>query len=122
MSPNTCRQLGKKKGEDVRRQKCLVIQKSAAHDIPILRISPLAAVVTHKVWIINDLSFDVHSREKKGGLNGDTDPDTVPQCLCAKALPKFLDELVTLRNKFPEKRILMTKADHRMCQMLCGTC
>ena len=56
------------------------------------------------------LPFDVQSREK-GGLNGDTDPDTVPQCLCAEALPKFLEELVTLRNRFTEKRLLMTKAD-----------
>ena len=55
-------------GEDVRRQKCLVIQKSAAH-IPNLRVSPLAAVVTHKIRITNDLPFDVQSREKKGGLN-----------------------------------------------------
>ena len=69
------------------------------------------AVVTHKVRLIKDLSLDVQSREKKGGLNGDTDPDTVPQCLCAEALPCFLDELVTLRNKFPENRILMSKAD-----------
>ena len=68
-------------------------------------------MVTHKVRIINDLSFDVESREKKGGLNRDTDPDTVPQCLCAEALPKFLDELVTLRKKFPAERILMSKAD-----------
>ena len=53
----------------------------------------------------------MQSRDNKGGLNGDTDPDTVPQCLCAEALPKFLDKLVTLRKKFPEKRILMSKAD-----------
>ena len=53
----------------------------------------------------------MQSREKKGGLNGDTDLDTVLQCLCAEALPKFLDELVTLRKKCPEQRILMSKAD-----------
>ena len=45
------------------------------------------------------------------GSNGDTGLDTVPQCLCAHALPKFLDELVTLRNKFPVERALMSKAD-----------
>ena len=38
--------IWKKVGEDVRRQKCLVIQKSAVHEIPNLRVSPLAAVVT----------------------------------------------------------------------------
>ena len=92
MAPSTCRQW-----EDVRRQNCLVIQKSAAHEISTLRVSLLSAVVTHRVPITNDLSFDVQSREKTGILNGDTDP---PQCMCAKALPKFLDELVTLRKKF----------------------
>ena len=51
--------------------------------------------MTHKVRIINGLSFDVQSREKKGGLNGNADPGTVPQCPCAEPLPKFLDELVT---------------------------
>ena len=53
----------------------------------------------------------MQNREKKRGLNGDTDPDIAPHCLCREALPKFLDELVTLRKKFPEKRILMSKAD-----------
>ena len=71
------------------RQKCLVIQTSAAHEIPNVRVSPLGAVVTHKVRIINDFSFETQSKRKKGGLNADTDPDTVPQCSCAEALPKF---------------------------------
>ena len=98
-------------GEGVRRQKCVVIQKSAAHEIPNLRVSPLAAVVAYKVRIIYDLSFDEQRRRKKGGLNGDTDPATVPQCLCAHALRKFLDELVALRKKFPVEKILMSKAN-----------
>ena len=72
--------VGKKIGEEVRRQKCLVIiQKSAAREIPNLRVCPLAAVVTHTVRIINDVSLDEQRRGKKGGLNRDTDPDTVPQ-------------------------------------------
>ena len=40
--------IWKKVGEDVRRQTCLVIQKSSAHEIPNLTISPLSTVVTHK--------------------------------------------------------------------------
>ena len=48
---------------------------------------------------------------KKVGFNGDTDPDTVPQCLYAHALPKFLDELVALRKKLSVERILMSKGD-----------
>ena len=58
----------------------------------------MTAVVIHKVRILNDFSFAEQSREKKGGLNRDTDPDTVPKCFCAQALPKFLDELVTEEN------------------------
>ena len=54
--------------------------------------------MTHKIRIIDDLSFKEQSKEKKGGLNRDTDPDTVPNCFCAQALPKFLDELVTEEN------------------------
>ena len=77
-----------------------MIHKSAVHG-PDFRVSPQVGVVTHKDQITNFISFDMQSREKKGGIHGDTDPDTVPQCLCAEAMPKFLDELVTLRKKFP---------------------
>ena len=34
-----------------------------------------------------------------------------PNCLCARALPKFLDDVVTLRKKFPVEKILTSKAD-----------
>ena len=91
-------EIWEKLGQDVRRQKCLVIRKSVAPEIPHLRVSPLGAVVTHKVRIINDFSFAMRNRETKGGRNGDTDPDIVPPCLCATALPKFLEELVSLRK------------------------
>ena len=74
-------------------------------------MSPLAPVVTHKTRIITDLLLDEKRRGKKGGLNGDTGHDTIPQCLCAHALPKFLDELVALRMKFPVERILKSKVD-----------
>ena len=103
--------IWKKLAEDVRRERCLVIQKSAAYEIPNLRVSPLGAVVTHKVRIINDLSFDAHNKGVKGGLNADTDVDSVPPSLCAEALPKFLSELVSLRAKNPKLRILMSTTD-----------
>ena len=45
------------------------------------------------------------------GSTENTDPDTVPQCLCAHALPRFLDELVTLRNSLQVERILMSEAN-----------
>ena len=57
--------IWKKIGEDVRRQKCLVIQKSTAHEIPNLRVSSLAAVVTYKVRITIEFSFAEQSRDKK---------------------------------------------------------
>ena len=90
-----------------------MIKKSAAHEIPNFRVSPLGAVVTHKVRIINDysFSFEAQNRKTEGGLNADSDSDSVPQCLCAEALPKFLAELVNLRKKYLIKRILMSKAD-----------
>ena len=31
--------------------------------------------------------------------------------MCAEALPKFLTELVSLRRKYSDQRILMNKAD-----------
>ena len=89
----------------------MIQQKSAAHEIPNFKVSPLAAVVTDKARIIVHFSFEVKSREKKGELTRDTDPDTVPQCPCAEAPPKFRRELVTLRNKFPAERISMRKPE-----------
>ena len=74
-------------------------------------MSPLGAVVTHKVRTIYDFSFETRSKGKKGGLNADSDSDTVPEWLCAEALPKFLTELVSLRKTYPEQRVLIPKAD-----------
>ena len=47
----------------------------------------------------------------KRGFNGYTDPDPAPQCMCVPPLPKLLDELVTLKTKFPVQRISMREAD-----------
>lgn len=67
-------------GEDVRREKCLVvIQTSSGSMIPNLRVPPLRAVVTRESTIINDISFEVWYRENNVHLNGDTDLDTVCQ-------------------------------------------
>ena len=74
-------------------------------------MSPLKAVVTHTVQIKNYFSFEPQREREKRGLKTDADPDTVTQCLCAEALPKFLTKLVSLRRKYPEQRILISKAD-----------
>ena len=89
----------------MRRQKYIAIRKSAAHEIPNSRVPPLGAVVTHKVRIITYFSFKVQNKTMKGGPSAGTDPDSVRQCLCAEALPKFLTELVSLRIKFPTEDI-----------------
>ena len=64
--------------EDVQQQKSFVILNSGVQEVPKLRVSPLATVVTHKVRIIKDLPFHDQSRESKGGLNGDTNLHTAP--------------------------------------------
>lgn len=103
--------IWKKIADDVRRQRCLVVDKEAAKNIKGLSVWPLGVVVTHKARIIHDLSFDPNHTGQKAGLNAETDIKTVPPCLCAEALPKFLSELVSLRKKCPTKRLLMATTD-----------
>ena len=72
----------------------------------------MGAMVTHKVRIINDYSFDpTTARGEKGGLNRDTVSEEVPPCLCGEALPALLNVLTDLRIRFPNRRILLAKAD-----------
>ena len=92
-------------------RKMLRIEKTAAYEIPNVRVLPLGVVVTHKIRVINDLSFDLFNRAKKGGLDAETDVNSVPASLCAKALPEFLTELVSLRAENPKLRILMATTD-----------
>ena len=67
--------------------------------------------MTHNFSVRNDSSFDDQRREKKGGINVGTNPDNVPQFLCAHELPTFLGEFGALGKKFPVERIPMSKAD-----------
>ena len=80
-----------KRSKDVRRNRVLVFKnRESAAALKGLRVAPLGAVVTHKVRIINDYSFDVDAaRGEKGGLNKDTQTEDVPKCLCADALPSL---------------------------------
>ena len=98
-------------GEDVRREKCFSIEKTAAHEILNVRVLPLGAVVTHKARVINELSFDFVQQSKKGGLNAETGVNSVPPSLCVEALPEFLIELVSLRAENPKPRLLMATTD-----------
>ena len=47
-----------------------------------------------------DYFFEKQNSKKKGRLNADTDSFSVPQTLCAEALPKFLAELESPRKKY----------------------
>ena len=76
-----------------------------------MRVLPLGAVVTHKVRVIDDMSFDLFNRAKKGGLNPETYVNSVPPSLCAEALSEFLTELVSLRAENPKLRLLMATTD-----------
>ena len=95
----------------MRREKCLVTEQTVAHEIPNVRVLPLGAVVTHKVRVVNGLSFDLFNRAKQGGLNAETDVNSVPPSLCAEALPEFLTELESLRAENPKLRLLMATTD-----------
>ena len=98
--------------EDVRRNRVLVFDRESATLLKGLRVAPLGAVVTHKVRIINDYSFEAGAaRGEKGGLNRDTQTEEVPKCLCGDALPALLKALTDLRIRFPHSRILLAKAD-----------
>ena len=105
-------QIWGKLADDVRRNRCLVFKKRVAAELEHVRVASLGAVVTSKVRIINDFSFDPNTaRCTKGGLNWDTLTQDIPRCLCGEALPKLLAETVRLRIKYPLKRILISKAD-----------
>ena len=68
-------------------------------------------MVTSKVRIINDFSFDPNTaRGTKYGLNRDSLTQDISRCFFGEALPKLLAEIVRLRIKYPLKRILVSKA------------
>ena len=59
------------------------LPEEAAVNIVGLRLAPLAAVVTHKVRIINDHSSDSsRGRGEKGGLNCETVSEESPLGSC----------------------------------------
>ena len=96
--------------ENVRPNCVLVFDRESAASLKGLRVAPLGAVVTHKVRIINDYSFEAGAaRGENGGLNRDTLTEKVPKCLCGDALSALLKALRDLRIRFPHLRILLAK-------------
>ena len=58
--------------EDIRRNRVLVFDRKSAASPKDLRVAPLGAVVTHKVRINNDYSFEAGvATEWLGGRMGD---------------------------------------------------
>lgn len=105
-------QVWEKLFDDVRRNRCIILKKVNATEVRGIRVAPLGVVPGKKVRIINDYSFDPGTKTgKKGGLNKDTVMTEVPPCLCGEAMPSFLGEITSLRARWPDKRILMAKAD-----------
>ena len=91
--------------DDVRRNRCLVMNRANAAEVGGVRVASLAAVVTNKVRSINDFFFDARTaRGVQGGLDALT--GEVPRCLCGNALLKLLAEIASLRIKYPDERIL----------------
>ena len=87
-----------------------MFDRESAASLKGLRVAPLGAVVTHKVRIINDYSFEAGAaRGENGGLNRDTLTEKVPKCLCGDALSALLKALRDLRIRFPHLRILLAK-------------
>ena len=100
--------------QDVRRNRCLVFTREAAAKIVGLRVAPLGVMVTHKVRIINEYSFDPSTaRGGKRGLNRDTVSEEVPPCLCGEVLPALINVFTDLRIRFPNRRILLARAASR---------
>ena len=101
-----------KLADDLRRNSYLVFKRRVAAELKDVRVVPLGAVVTSKVRIIHDFSFDPNTaRGTKCGFNLDTLTQDIPRCLCGEALPKLLAEIVRLRIEYPLKRSLVSKAD-----------
>ena len=98
--------------DDIRQNRALVFNREPASSIKGIRVAPLGAVVTHKVRIINDHSFDVQAaRGEKGRLTKGAHTEEAPKGLCGQALPTLLQALTDLRIIFSQKRILLAKAD-----------
>ena len=98
--------------KDIRRNRVLVFDRKSAASPKNLRVTPLGAVVTHKVRINNDYLFEAGAAGgEEGGLNRDTLTEEVPKCLRGDAPPSLLKALTDLRIRFPHLRIPLAKAN-----------
>ena len=97
----------------MRKNRCLAFKKKAVAGLGDVKVVPLGVVVTSKVPIINELSFDpTTARGTKGGLNLDTVTQDIQKYLCSEALLKLLAKKINkLRIKYPLKIILVSEAD-----------
>ena len=85
--------------DEVRKNKCPAFKKKAVAGLGDVRVASLGDVVTSKVRIINDLSFDPTTvRGTKGGLNLDTVTQDIQRCQCGEALPKLSAKNINILN------------------------
>ena len=68
-------------------------------------------MITKNARIVKYLTFDPLDRDiGSSAVNADTCVDKVPPCLCAEANHGILQQVVQLRQKYPKRRIVFSKA------------
>ena len=78
---------------------CLVFKKNAVAGLGDVGVALLGVVVTGKVRIIKNRSFDPTTVQgTKGGLNLDTVTQDIPKCPCGEALPKVFVEMLNIES------------------------
>ena len=88
------------------------MNRANAAEVEGVRIAPLADVVINKVRIMNDFSFDPRTaRRLQGGLDRDTLDRRGTSMLVRESSDQILGQITSLRVQYPDKRILMSKAD-----------
>ncbi|CAM9799176.1 unnamed protein product, partial [Sphacelaria rigidula] len=100
--------------EEIRLGRILIAHKAMAHRVHNLRISPLAYITSpSKSRLILDLSFgEGGNNEDPSGVNGDTNFAAAPGVRLGEILPRVLERVCGLRQKFgPNSPILIAKMD-----------
>lgn len=98
--------------EDLKRGRILIFSRSSARKTRILRVPPLEAVESpEKVRVTHGLTFNMSKDNRRKGDDAHSSVHTLPPSLCAQALPTLLRELIALRRRYPERRILISKTD-----------
>lgn len=88
----------------------MVFERNAAHKVPNFCVVPLGTVVTYKLYLpVQLLFYPGLASGTKEGLKGYGDRRSA-QRLCSEALPSFLAKTTGPRTKYPNERMLQSKA------------